>query len=188
MDYVDIFNNVLKIVNQKSSCPYMIVYGINNYSIVTDKLWIGWYTPLDIKVNYKQSLDKLLVKYNNYYHILLIDRYNSYDYTKYYVNMKQPYLNNIQLEIDFYVINYIYNYIEENDENDYNMMLYHMKYLYHKKMDDIKYDYQLTKQYIKYFKNEINYMLILLNYSLNKKINVKLNHSIWINKIAIYLY
>jgi hypothetical protein len=188
MDYKNIFDNVLTIFNQRTSKPYSLIYGINNDSIVTDGLWIGPVTPNDILNNCKPLLNKLLVKYQNYYHIILIDRYNSYEYNKYYVNLKQPHLHNIQLKIDFYVIDYIYNYMEENEQNDIQMMKYNMKELNHRKLYDIKYDYFLTKQYIRYFKNEIKYMLILLNYLLNNKRKIKLNHSLWVNQIATYLY
>ena len=189
--YIKRFNNVLTKINQQESTPYTLIYGVNNDSIVTDGLWFNL-TPNTLITDYSNTISQILPKYENKYHMILIDRYNSYYYTKYYVNLKQhnfiskPHIHNVQLVLDFYVINYIYNYI--NELHIKTNMKQIMSEYYQQLIQYRNKDYRTTTQHIKYFKTQINYILIVLN-SLLKKNNQKyLNHLIWINYIAPYLY
>ncbi len=191
VNYKQQFNNVLTTINQKESTSYTLIYGINHDSIVTDGLWFN-FTPNDVIGYYQKNSIHALRKYDNYYHIIWLDRYGSYYYDRYYINLKQhnflskPHIYNIQLVLDFYVINNIYNYINEvyivGDMKqimlEFNQKLTHCR----------NNDYITTIQHIHYFKTQMNYILIVLN-SLLKKNNKKcLNHVIWINLIAPYLY
>ncbi len=189
--YIKRFNDVLTTINQQESTPYTLIYGVNHDSVVTDGLWFN-FTPNDVIGYYRKNNSQSLQKYNNYYHITWLDRYNSYYYTRSYVKLKQHqflskrHVYNIQLGLDFYVINYIYNYINEVDMrgNMQQIMLEFNQKLIRCRNND----YITTTQHIKYFRTQMNYILIVLN-SLLKKNNKKcLNHVIWINLIAPYLY
>jgi hypothetical protein len=189
--YIKRFNNILTKINQQESTLYTLIYGVNNDDIVTDGLWFNL-TPNTLITDYSNTISQILPKYENHYHMILIDRYNSYYYTKYYVNLKQhnfiskPHIHNVQLVLDFYVINYIYNYI--NEVHIKTNMKQIMSEYYQQLIQYRNKDYRTTTQHIKYFKTQIKYILIVLN-SLLKKNNQKyLNHLIWINYIAPYLY
>ncbi len=191
------FNNVLLqihscIIKRDDYRPDTLIYGVNNESIIIDGLYTNS-IPLNVVNENLYMLKKRLPLYENYYHIILLDRYHSYYYTNFYIRLNtynflsKPHIYNVQLRLDIYVINHIYNYIHYAPHNNNKNMNQVMSYFYHELKRYMKNDYITTTQDLKYFKNQIKYILIVLNELMKKNNKKYVNHSIWMNHIAPYL-
>lgn len=148
----------------------------------------GYMKSKNISVNITKSQSPFTLRvYNgnnslNNYNRIIIDRHRNW----YYNDMKKIPIHDIQVKLDYHVINHLYKVATDVFAgNHQNMKTLYTQY-YNELKGYQKQQYETTCQIIREFNRELKYMLIVLQSLLiNKKCNI--NKTLFIRYIFPYI-
>lgn len=135
----------------------------------------------------KKPKDFTLRAYNgenslNYYSRVIIDRHRNW----YYHKMNKIPIENIQVKMDYLVINILYRQLNDPFYRDPNMNLIYSQ-IYKELNDDHKKQYEMKCQIVNEFNHQLKYVLVILHALLIREKKCKFHSKLWIQFIFPYV-
>lgn len=172
-------DKIVKDITYPTSRTYILIYSLKNEEIMTNGWIYGFYNDLEV-IRDKQLPDE---------HIICYDKYNTYDdEQKYCIQMKTPTIDNIQVKLDFYVINHLYGYLDSIILTSKNKMKNDLNAIYFQLKNHQRDQFELMKYYVKQFNKEIYHLLYIINILLIRQKKHRICNRFWLNNISPYLF